>query len=195
MKHKLASIIGIILIVIFLPIVIVNMTLALKGSLHPEKVAMFMGYGPLIVETGSMKPIFNEQDVVIAKEVDAETLNVGNIIAYYNPRGTVVTHRIIDVEIGEDGAKLYMTKGDANNVEDRDPVHPSRVVGLIVYAIPQGGKAMNIAKNPLWMGLVIAVPVGLWFGYQSLAKTLAKRKEEKGGVSEDDEPPAEQPQE
>ena len=93
MKHKIANILGIILIIVFLPVAVVNTTLAVKGSLHPEKVATFLGWGPLIVETGSMLPAF--------------------------------------------------------------------------------------AKQPLVMGLVVAVPLGLWFGCSALAKALEARKTRK----------------
>jgi len=190
MKHKLGNILGIVLIVIFLPIVIVNTTLAIKGSVAPEKVATFLGYGPLIVETGSMRPEFKEQDLLIVKEVDAGKLAKDDVIAFYDANGTVVSHRIVGFDADAGGARLYTTKGDANNVQDRDPVPAGKVVGLVVKVIPDGGKFMEFARKPIVMGLVIAVPLGLWFGCGSLAKALARKKEkqmEKGVTAQTEE--------
>jgi signal peptidase len=198
MKHKIGNILGIVLIAIFLPIVIVNTTLAIKGSIAPEKVATFLGYGPLIVETGSMRPEFKEQDLLIVKSTDAGKLEKGDVIAFYDANGTVVSHRIIGYDIydiDETGARLYITQGDANNVQDRDPVPAARVAGLVVCVIPDGGKFMEFARKPIVMGLVITVPLGRWFCYSSLAKALDRKKEkqmEKGVTAQTDEA---QPQE
>ena len=185
-KSPVPNIIGAVLCLLLLPVVVVNLTLAIKGSLQPEKVATFLGWGPLIVDTGSMRPAFKEKDLLIMKECDAGTLAVNDIIAFYDAGGVVVSHRIIGLETDENGARLYTTKGDANNVEDRDPVRPSRVAGLVVRVIPEGGKWMEIAGRPIIMGLVLAVPLALWFGISGLAKALARRKTE-GGVAQADE--------
>ena len=186
MKHKLGNILGIVLIVIFLPIVIVNTTLSIKGTLKPEKVATFLGYGPLVVETGSMRPAFKENDLIIVRAGGADALEKDDVIAYYTASGMVVSHRVIGYDTDDNGARLYITKGDANNTQDREPVPASRVVGLIVRVIPDGGRAMDFAKKPLVMGLVIAVPLALWFGYTSLEKALA-RKREKGVTAQANE--------
>jgi len=188
MKHKIGNIVGIALIVIFLPIVIVNATLAVKGSMNPDKVATFLGYGPLAVETGSMKPEFKEGDLIIVKETgDANALAKDDIIAYYSANGTVVSHRILGYTTEDDGARLYITKGDANNTQDKDGVPATRVIGLIVKVIPDGGKTMETLRQPMVMGLIIVIPLALWFGYTSLMKALARKKEE-GGKSDSDEP-------
>jgi len=185
-KISIPNIIGAVLCVLLLPVVVVNLTLAIKGSLRPEEVATFLGRGPLIVDTGSMRPEFKEQDLLIMRECDAGRLEVKDIIAFYDAQGVIVSHRIIGLETGEDGTRLYITKGDANNVRDRDPVHPSRVAGRIVRVIPEGGKWMEIAGKPIVMGLVVAVPLAIWFGISSLSKALARKKAE-GGMAETDE--------
>jgi len=189
MKHKIANIIGIALCALFLPVAIVNVALAVKGSIAPEKVVTFLGYGPLIVETGSMRPEFKERDLLIVKEVDAGKLEKNDIIAFYDLKGVVVSHRIIGFDVNERGVRLYITKGDANNVQDREPVPAARVAGKVVRIIPDGGKAMEFARQPLVMGLVIAVPLMLWFGYSALAKALARRKQKEVAAQTDEPQP------
>lgn len=189
MKHKIGNIIGIILIVILLPIVFFNVTLAVMGTLEPDRVAMVFGYGPVIVETGSMLPEFAPSDLLIVKKADAANLQERDIITFYDANGIVVSHRIIGIDSDENGARLYITKGDANNVEDRDPVSAEQVAGVVLHSIPGGGKVMEVARQPLVMGLVVGVPLALWFGYNALMKALAKRKEknQKEERSQDDE--------
>ena len=181
MKHKLGTAVGILLIVMFLPVAVVNITLAVKGSIAPEKVATFLGYGPLIVDTGSMRPAFKEKDLLIVKEVDADTLQKDDVIAFYDAKGTIVSHSIIGYIADENGARQFFTKGIANNVQDGEPVPAARVAGLVIKVIPDGGKAMEFARQPLVMGLVVAIPLGLWFGYNALAKAAARKKNDPNG--------------
>ena len=175
-QSKAANLIGIILCALILPVAALNTTLAVKSYLRPGKVAMVFGYGPLIVETGSMRPEFKENDVIIARECDAGVLEKDAVIAFYDANGTVVSHRVIGWGADESGARLYTTKGDANNVQDRDPVPAAQVVGRIVRVIPDGGKVMRIIGQPLVTILLIGVPLGLLFGYDALRKALANKK-------------------
>ena len=187
-KSPIPNILGAALCVLLLPVVAVNLTLTIKSYLHPEKVATVLGYGPLIVETGSMRPEFKENDVIIMKECDAGALASGDIIAYYTANGTVVSHRIVGFDADDSGARLYTTKGDANNVEDRDPVPASRVAGLVVHVIPDGGKVMRAFGEPLVTVLLVAVPLGLYFGFGALLKAIAARKNKKEVTPDSDEP-------
>jgi signal peptidase len=186
MKHKAANIIGIVLCVLLLPIVVVNVTLAVESYTQPGKVAMFAGFGPLIVETGSMRPVFAENDVIIVKKTDASALKSNDIIAYYDHKGIVVSHRIIGYKKDDSGARLYITKGDANNVQDETPVPAAQVVGLVVNVLPNGGKVLRFIGQPLMTVLVIGVPLGLFFGIEALVRAVSKRrrKEELPGTLE-----------
>ena len=195
MKRKLGNIIGIALCVLLLPAAAVNLTLAVKSYVYPDRVTTFLGYGALIVETGSMRPAFRENDAVIMKERGATPPRKGDVIAYYDAKGIIVTHRVIGWETDESGARLYITKGDNNNTRDKDPVPAARVAGLVVRVLPGGGKVLRAVGQPLVTVLVIAVPIGLAFGSGSLAKALARKKQQKEVMAEADDPPAEQPEE
>lgn len=92
------------------------------------------GYSPLLVATGSMSGTIEAGDMVIihAREEYCE----GDIITFL-PEGDAVptTHRI--VEVCEDGT--FITRGDANNANDSDPVSADRVLGAVVGVIPGVG--------------------------------------------------------
>ncbi len=81
--------------------------------------AVFGTYRPEIVMTGSMKPVLNEGDIILAKKVELEDpIRMGDIYTYKNPDifGTI-THRCIRTE-NMDGETVYVFKGDNNEVED-----------------------------------------------------------------------------
>ena len=50
----------------------------------------------------------------------------------------VVTHRVVGVGNTSDGERPFLTRGDANNVDD-DPVRAVQVRGVVVYTVPYLG--------------------------------------------------------
>ena len=188
MKHKIGNIIGAILIVLLLPIAAINLTLTVKSFLDDTKVATVLGYGPLIVETGSMLPVIAPNDLLLVKKVDAEKLEKDDVIAFYDANGIVVSHRIIGYDMDEGGARQYITKGDANNTQDRDPVPAGRVAGKVVRVFPQGGKVFRAISQPIVTVLLVGVPLLLFFAGSGLMKLIANRKQKKEEMEQTDEP-------
>ena len=202
----IANIIGIVLCVLLLPIVVVNITITIRTFLNPYEVATIFGRGMLIVDTGSMRapgeghqnwdPAWNdglidihENDLLVMREIDPSTIGRGDIIAFYDPRGIIVTHRVIGVDSDDNGARLYITQGDANNVQDSSPVPEARVAGLIVRNISGGGRVVRFIGQPLVTVVVIAIPLALMFGWDSLRKVFSRSKGkivEEGGEPENE---------
>ncbi len=168
------TILGIILCLILIPALIVNITLIVKSFLYPEEVPSFMGYKPFIVLTGSMEPVFYSGDLVMVKEVEADSLQVGDVIAFRE--GTaVITHRIVQVE-GVDQELRFITKGDNNNVNDRRPVTVEQLEGVYLYRISKLGNFAMFMQTPVGMALFIALPLLSFILYDILRRTLFERK-------------------
>ena len=87
------------------------------------------------VATESMVPEYEVGDVLLVKEIDANSLKKGDDITYLGEQGSfenrVVTHRIVDIE-EIDGEKVYHTKGIANDVED-PTITADRIYGKVIY--------------------------------------------------------------
>ena len=104
-KLSVENIVGIVLIAVFLPVIIFNMVIVIKGFVDPNNVPTVGGFAPLIVGSDSMTKIdsadnggaFNKGDMIIIKEVKADSLKVKDIITYVDENGAVITHRIVDV--------------------------------------------------------------------------------------------------
>ncbi len=69
--------------------------------------------------SGSMRPVFQPGDLVVAKKTSTSSLHVGEVVAFYPPNGatTPVMHRIVSLTQTPTGPKVT-TKGDANNAAD-----------------------------------------------------------------------------
>lgn len=106
--------------------------------------------GSYVVLTSSMSPTIDAGDVVYV--VPSGDYAVGDVVTFTR-EGTTVTHRI--VEETESG---FVTKGDANNAADGQPVPESAIVGSVVASVPFYGHALAFASSPLGMLLFIGVP-------------------------------------
>ena len=119
--NKALNIIGLVLCIILVPILIVNCTLIVKSWINKDDVPSIGGVMPLIVLTDSMYPDIKSGDIIICKQVDAESIEVGDDISFFDPAGngsSIVTHRVIEI-IEKDGQLFFRTKGINNNTEDR----------------------------------------------------------------------------
>ena len=126
MKKRGLNVIGTIIIIIFLPVLIINLILIIKSYLNQNDIPTIFGFKPFIVLSGSMEPTIMTGDIAIIKDIKPEELKVGDIIAFRSGK-SVITHRIIEINNEEEE---LITKGDNNNTEDRYPVSFSNVEGL-----------------------------------------------------------------
>ena len=99
------------------------------------------------VETGSMEDKIHAGDyILLCKKNDYK---VGDVITY-TIDGYFVTHRIIEI----DGDKV-ITKGDANNIEDKE-INRNQIVGKMIYC----GGILNIIIK--FKFAIIAMLIGLY---------------------------------
>ena len=87
-----------------------------------------LGYERYVIVSGSMEPTVPVGAVVYDEVVPVEDIETGDIITFVPPPeygiDDPVTHRVIEISIAGDntshpGARLFQTKGDAN--DDADP--------------------------------------------------------------------------
>ena len=96
-----------------------------------------LGFRPVVVASGSMNPAIDMGDVVMVKEVDASDIHQGDVIQYESG-GSSTIHRVIEVQ-QESSATVFITKGDANDSPDVNPVHPEEVRGRVSLTVPKVG--------------------------------------------------------
>lgn len=172
-SHPLMTIIGILLCVVLIPLLAVNVTLIAKSFINTEEIPDFMGYKPFIVLSGSMEPAVMTGDLVITQEVDPAALKAGDVIAYRYGQETVITHRIREVT-EKDGLLAFITKGDANNVEDNVMPTGDLVEGRLRWTLPGVGNAAMFLQTPYGLLIAAGVPLLLYL----LVDLLRRRRHE-----------------
>ena len=109
------------------------------------------------VVSGSMEPTYSVGDLLYVKEVDPDSIKVGDPITFVlNEDLVVATHRVVAIDSEN---RQFTTKGDANETEDASPVHCNNLVGVPVFAIPLLGYASAYIQSP--PGMYIAIAFGV----------------------------------
>ena len=126
------------------------------------QVPQVMGYSILQVLTGSMEPTIPEGSMLLIQQTEPDTLQPGDIISFFSPDplldGALNTHRIQEVLNGGDTLE-FITKGDANFLEDQQPVSARQVVGKVIFISPMLGKFVRLISNPLVFCLAVLLPL------------------------------------
>lgn len=176
--HKVLTVVGIVLCVILIPMLIINCTLLIKSFVHKDKVPSFGGVLPMIVLTDSMYPDIKSGDLIICRTIDAEDVEVGDVISFYDPAGngtSVVTHTVVAVE-GEGAALSFRTKGINNNTEDRLSVPAASVIARYTGTrIPGAGNAAVFMQSPTGLILCVVCPILLLVGYDMIRRRLYEK--------------------
>ncbi|MBR4955713.1 MAG: signal peptidase I, partial [Clostridia bacterium] len=177
-NSKVLTIIGIVLCVILVPMLIINCTLIVKSFINKDEVPDFGGLFPMIVLTDSMFPQIKSGDLIFCRTIDAQKVEVGDVISFFDPSGngsSVVTHEVIEI-IGEGSTVSFRTKGINNNTEDKVLVPTANLVGKYTgFRIPAAGKVALFMQTTYGLILCVLVPVLLFVG----GDVISRRKGEK----------------
>lgn len=184
--YILVNVLGGVLCLIFIPVILCNVILIARSYMDTEKLPMVFGFSPVIVMSGSMYPTFSAGDMILLQETDPTQIEEGDVICYFadNDKNTAITHRVVDIQTGEDGAPVFVTRGDANNVEDRIGVTPEMVQGKYTgFYIAGLGTVAVFLQSPLGMVLCIVCPLALillWDGIRRVRSSKRRAKTERG---------------
>ena len=108
-----------------------------------------LGFSSAVVISGSMSGAIEVNDMVVIHAQKAYA--PGDVITFRSGEN-LVTHRLL-----EQTPEGYITKGDANNTPDPDPVPADAVEGKVVLVIPGMGRLMELIRTPIGMLLLAAV--------------------------------------
>ena len=133
---------------------------------------ILMGFRPVVVLSGSMKPTFPIGSIVYYHKCSFEELQAGDPITF-RAGNAMVTHRITTVN---GISRTVVTKGDNNETEDPTPIDEDKIVGKATkFAITYAGYFVTYGKKPIAIALMAAI---LLINY-TLENFCAKQKGEK----------------
>lgn len=117
-------------------------------------VPKILGMDTLAVLSGSMEPNIPVGSIIVIDDVRFEDLKVNDVVTYSLSDSTLVTHRVIDID---NDSQLIKTKGDANDVDDGEPISFNRIVGKLVFSVPLLGYLSIYMKTPLGIAILCAI--------------------------------------
>lgn len=111
----------------------------------PMVLPKVLDYEVYHVVSGSMEPEISVGSLVLVEAAAPETIAEGTVIAFRSG-GSVVVHRVIQNKLVE-GA--FVTKGDANPIEDRKEVPYGQLIGTVAAHIPAAGQLLAVCGSTI----------------------------------------------
>ena len=138
------------------------------------------GIGVYSVISGSMEPKYPVGCLIYVKEAEPSEIEIGDVITFVLKNETPATHRVIGID---EENQHFLTKGDANDVEDA-PVHFNNLIGKPVFKIPYLGYVAYYIQHP--PGIYIAILIGVCLLAAAFLPDLFKKEEKQKEISSDE---------
>ena len=113
-----------------------------------------IGFKSYRVLSASMEPEYHVGSLVYVKQVDVDSINTGDVITFHISESNLVTHRVVEKDSIRGG---FITKGDANEVNDGGLVTYDSVVGKVMFDIPLLGYVSSFMSSLYGKCVVIGV--------------------------------------
>lgn len=136
-----------------------------------------LGYKTYAIETGSMEPTIKKGSMVYVEPCEnLEDYQVNDIVTFTDEvKGQSFTHRIVAID-ESDG--FFTTKGDANEIEDLEPISSTYAVGKVRMTVPLLGFAAEFLKLT-GVKIALALIYIAWAAIE-IELFLAERKKKNG---------------
>ncbi|MDO9457448.1 signal peptidase I [Nocardioides sp.] len=115
---------------------------------------------PLVFRSGSMAPAIDTGDLAFSRTIPASSVETGDIVSVLTSGGERVTHRVVEVAPGNDGAYLLTLQGDANDSPDEE-VYTVTEVPRVLFHVPHAGYVIAWLTSRTALVLLGLVGVGL----------------------------------
>ena len=145
-----------------------------------------LGHYVFHVMTGSMEPAIETDSLIVVKRVEASEIKIGDVISFFSQDpahgGAVNTHRVTAIE--QNGEEWnFVTKGDANQLEDKYVTSSKDLIGKVVYVSHVMGIIVHLLSNPLIFIPVIVLPMFVILVYNlactiRVTRNIVKEEEE-----------------
>jgi signal peptidase len=124
-------------------------------------VLLAIGFRPVAVYSGSMRPTLGVGSLAVDRVVPASSVRVGDVITFNDPytKGRLVTHRVAQIVPTKQGL-AYRTKGDANPARDPWAIRLNDRVGRVAFHVPLAGYLLYYAHTREIRGLLLILVAG-----------------------------------
>lgn len=145
-KKRVGKIVSGILFYGLLLCMVVGAFLLSQGDKKP-----ILGYSFMNVITGSMQSVIPMGSLVVVREADRNTIQIGDDITYMKDAETMVTHRVIGITEDYEGSdeRGFETQGVDNDAPDFEIVRATNVVGVVKHHVPKLGQWLEWLRGNL----------------------------------------------
>lgn len=158
-KKVILNIVNVVSVIAIAASIIVLLTVVLTKS---GDVPSLFGYSVFRVLTGSMEPTIETDSLIIVHRIDTSEIEEGDIISFFSKDpshgGAVNTHRVTVIEENGD-SRNFVTRGDANQIDDRYLTSEEDVIGEVVFVSHPLGVLVRLLSNPLIFIPLVALPL------------------------------------
>lgn len=123
-----------------------------------------LGYRLFKIETGSMIPKYNINEVILVKEIDTDSIEIEDDVVYRGNvgelNGRIITHKVVDIK-EENDKKFFYTKGIANTTMD-PKVSESQILGVVVTKLFFLSKITGFLSNIYTLYFFIILPASVY---------------------------------
>lgn len=204
-RPSVGSIIGTVLLavlcVILIPLLVVNITLIVKGALYPDELTDVFNIAPVAIDNtymeGENEGCFNEGALVFIKTFDSDeerqAVEQGDVVAFrwLDDDGSVnfTVYRILGVARDEETGLITSVSVRADNVPEGEgtapiPVEIGDVVGILNGSVDHLGAFAMFLMQPLGVLLFVGVPVVIYVVVDIIRITIHNRKVRKAESDE-----------
>lgn len=148
-------------IFIILPIIVISCIIIYKGIKYPDKIPDVLGYKMFFILDDFMDESVRYGDLVFTKNIDPDTLNNGDLIAFRNRFNLVTLHQIVSIENNTE-TRRFTFQTLANETDDTRYATSENVEGILIKIIPRLGIYLFFLQS-VW-GLLATILVIIIFG-------------------------------
>lgn len=171
-KNAINKIIKKVICVLLILTAIINAIL-LYYNLKGEKTPNVFGLYFFNIISGSMQPTIQINDIIITKECKIDELREGDVITFLQDK-KIISHRIVQV-INKREDRVFVTKGDNNQIVDDIYVEEEQIYGKVIGYIPKIGKFIQYIQNKAGF-IQVAIIVGIGFILFSLREDKKNKR-------------------
>lgn len=126
------------------------------------------------VVSGSMSPALPVGAAVYVKEKQPREIKKGEIITFFEGE-TVITHRVMEID---ENAQLFMTKGDANEKQDTQPVKWENGIWNCCFYSSLCGVCTAVSWHLEWKSGGFVLFPGVFSVHEYLGRRESKKERE-----------------
>ena len=129
------------------------------------KVPRVFGYSIINIVSGSMEDEIPQDSYILIKKIDASEVKRDNIICFYSTDPTIYgmpnTHRVVEDPIKTDTGYEYVTRGDANFINDKVNARGDRLIGVYVKNLDGLTAFTKFISDKSFLVIVIGLQVAV----------------------------------